>query len=110
VRQQRAIEVHDEQSNWERWFHSHTALAAPTNFGHAVATRKITANGYAPTDAEAIGESCNVVTLTVTEFQQRSATGAQQSRQLSDKSANQFQAITATIKRKARLCSNAKVR
>ena len=34
----------------------------------------------------------------------------QQARQLGDKSANQFQPITAAIKRKARLCSNAKVR
>jgi len=108
--EQRAIEIHDEQSNWERRLRCHRALPTPANFGHAVATRKVSANRHAPTDAEAIGESCNVVTLTVTEFQQHSATGAQQSRQLSDKSANQFQAITATIKRKARLCSNAKVR
>ena len=86
------------------------ALPAPTNFGHAVATRKIATNGYAPTDAEAIGESRNIVTLTITEFQECSATGAQQSRQFSDESANQLQAITTAIKRKARLCGNAEAR
>jgi hypothetical protein len=110
MRQQRAIEIHDEKPDWERWFHSHTALPAPTNFGHAVATRKIAANGYAPTDAKAIGESCNVVTLTIAEFKECNATGAQQSWQLSDESANQLQPITAAIKRKAWLCSNAEAR
>jgi hypothetical protein len=108
--EQRAIEIHDEQSNWERWFHSHTALPAPTNFGHAVATRKIAANSYAPTDAEAIGESRNVVTLTIAEFKECSATRAQQPRQFSDESANQLQPITAAIKRKAWLCGNAEAR
>ena len=63
-----------------------------------------------PTDAEAIGESRNIVTLTITEFQECSATGAQQSRQFSDESANQLQAITTAIKRKARLCGNAEAR
>ena len=44
------------------------ALPAPTNFGHAVSTRKVAANGHTPADAKAIGKSRNVVTLTVTEF------------------------------------------
>jgi hypothetical protein len=108
--EQRAIEIHDEQSNWERRLRCHRALPAPTNFSHAVATRKITTNRHAPTDAEAIGESRNVVTLTVTEFQECSAAGAQQSWQLSDESANQLQPITAAIKRKAWLCGNAEAR
>jgi hypothetical protein len=108
--EQRAIEIHDEKSNWECRFRCHRALPAATNFGHAVTARKIAANSHAPTDAEAIGESRNVVTLTITKFQECSATGAQQSRQLSDESANQFQSITATIKRKAWLCSNAEAR
>ena len=44
------------------------ALPAPTNFSHAVATRKVTTNRHAPTNAETISESGNIVTLTVTEF------------------------------------------
>jgi hypothetical protein len=108
--EQRAIEIHDEQSNWERRLRCHRALPTPTNFGHAVTARKIAANRHAPTDAEAIGESRNVVTLTVTEFQECSTTRAQQSWQLSDESANQLQPITAAIKRKARLCGNAEAR
>ena len=72
------------------------ALPAPANFGHAVATRKVTTNRHAPTDAETISESGNIVTLTVTEFQECSATGAQQSWQLSDESANQLQPIGVT--------------
>jgi len=108
--EQRAIEIHDEQSNWERRLRCHRALPAPTNFSHAVATRKITTNRHAPTDAEAIGESRNVVTLTVTEFQECSTTRAQQSWQLSDESANQLQPITAAIERKAWLCGNAETR
>jgi hypothetical protein len=80
VRKQRAIKIHDEQSNWECRFHRHSALPAPANFGHAVATRKVTTNRHAPTNAETISESGNIVTLTVTEFQECSATWAQQSR------------------------------
>jgi hypothetical protein len=110
VWQQRAIEIHNEESDWERRFHRHDALPTPTNFGHAVATREVAANGHAPTDAEAIGETRNVVTLTVTEFKECGATWAQQARQLGDKSANQFQPITAAIECEAWLCGNAEAR
>jgi hypothetical protein len=108
--EQRAIEIHDEQSNWERRLRCHRALPTPTNFGHAITARKIAANSHAPTDAEAIGETRNVVTLTVTEFKECGAAWAQQARQLSDKSANQFQPITAAIECEAWLCGNAEAR
>jgi hypothetical protein len=83
------------------------ASPAPANFGHTVAPRKVTANRHAPTDAETVGESRNIVTLTVTEFQQCNAARAQESRQLSDESANQLQPIATAIKREARLRGNA---
>jgi hypothetical protein len=83
------------------------ASPAPTNFGHAVSTRKVAANGHTPADAKAIGKSRNVVTLTVTEFQECNAARAQESRQLSDESANQLQPIAAAIEREARLRGNA---
>jgi hypothetical protein len=108
--EQRAIEIHDEKSNWECRFRCHRALPATTNFGHAVTARKIAANSHAPTDAEAIGESRNVVTLTVTEFQVCSTTRAQQSWQLSDESANQLQPIATAVECKAWLCGNAEAR
>jgi hypothetical protein len=41
------------------------ALPAPPDFGHAVATRKVTTNRNAPANAETVGESRNIVTLAV---------------------------------------------
>jgi hypothetical protein len=105
-----AIKIHHQKTNWQGWLRCHEDLPASPNFGHAVATRKIATNRHAPTKAETVDESGNVITLTITEFQECGATGAQQSRQLSDESANQFQSITATIERQARLRGNAEAR
>jgi hypothetical protein len=110
VWQECAIEIHHQQPNWQGWLRCHVVLPASANFGHAVATRKIATNRHAPTDTESVGESGNVITLAIAKFQERCAAWAKQARQLRDESANQFQAITATVERKAWLGSDAESR
>jgi hypothetical protein len=107
VWEQRAIEIHDEESDREDRFHHHRALPASTNFSHTFATRKVSANGDAPTNTEPIGKSCDRIALTVTEFKERSTAWAQEAWQLGDEPTNQLKPVAATIKCETWLCGNA---